>query len=220
MEAPLREHIIETYRKRAGNYDFTANLYYLLGYREWAYRRKAVEALKLESGDTVVELACGTGLNFPLYQEAVGPKGKIIGVDLTDAMLVQARRRVAANGWENVELVHSDALEFQFPAGVEAVISTYALSLIPGNQRVLENSVEALAPGGRLGLLELKIPDNWPQWLISLAVWLVSPFGATEEWLARRPWESIQRAMRVLLTKVSVSEMYLGTTYVIVGEKR
>lgn len=75
MDSQLRSHIIKTYRKRAENYDFTANLYYLFGYREWAYRRLAVDALHLQSGDTVVELACGTGLNFPLYQQAVSPQG-------------------------------------------------------------------------------------------------------------------------------------------------
>ena len=88
------------YRKRARNYDWTANLYYLIGYREWAYRRRAVAALHLGLGDTVVEMCCGTGLNFPLLQAAVGPAGRIIGVDLTDAMLDGARRRVERNGWK------------------------------------------------------------------------------------------------------------------------
>lgn len=51
-------------RKRSRWYDFTANLYYLLGFREWAYRKKAVAALNLKPGDTVVEIGCGTGLNL------------------------------------------------------------------------------------------------------------------------------------------------------------
>jgi len=45
-------------------------------------------------------MCCGTGLNFPLLQAAVGPAGRIIGVDLTDAMLDGARRRVERNGWK------------------------------------------------------------------------------------------------------------------------
>jgi demethylmenaquinone methyltransferase/2-methoxy-6-polyprenyl-1,4-benzoquinol methylase len=95
MENSLKEYIIQTYRKRAANYDFTANLYYLYGYREWAYRRMAVEALKLNPRDTVLELACSTGINFPLFQGYIGSTGRIIGVDLTDAMLEQAQNRVA-----------------------------------------------------------------------------------------------------------------------------
>ncbi len=80
----------------------------------------------------MVEIACGTGLNFSLYHEAIEPTGRIIGIDLTDAMLEQARKRVADNGWSNVELVHSDALQYTFPPDVDAIISTNALSLIPG----------------------------------------------------------------------------------------
>lgn len=147
MKLSLNQQIIDIYRKRAEHYDFTANLYYLLGYREGAYRRQAVDALHLQPGDTVIEIACGTGLNFPLYQEAVGPQGKIIGVGLTDAMLAQARQRVRENGWQNVTLVHSDAREYRFPAGVDGIISTYALSLIPESRQVLQAATKALVTG-------------------------------------------------------------------------
>jgi ubiquinone/menaquinone biosynthesis C-methylase UbiE len=61
-----RSELICLYRKRAKRYDWTANLYYLIGFREWAYRKKAIAALSLNKGDTVVEIACGTGLNFAL----------------------------------------------------------------------------------------------------------------------------------------------------------
>lgn len=219
MDTTLNQQLIDIYRKRAEHYDLTANLYYLLGYREWAYRQKAVEALHLEPGDTVVEIACGTGLNFSLYQEAVGPQGKIIGVDLTDAMLDQARQRVADNGWENVELVQADAREYEFPAGADAIISTYALSLIPECDRVLERAADALAPGGRLALLELQIPENWPGWLVNAGIWLVKPFSVTEEWEVRRPWETIRETMQAQLADVSVDEMYFGVTYIIAGSK-
>ena len=219
MDASLNQQLIDIYRKRAKHYDFTANLYYLLGYREWAYRQKAVDALHLSPGDTVVEIACGTGLNFPLYQKAIGPQGKIIGVDLTDAMLAQARQRVADNGWENVELVHADARDYRFPAGVNAIISTYALSLIPESDQILERAASALAPGGRLALLELQLPENWPAWLVTIGLWLVKPFSVTDEWMARRPWHTIRQTMREQFVDVSVAEMYFGVTYVIAGQK-
>ncbi|MGE5145849.1 MAG: class I SAM-dependent methyltransferase, partial [Candidatus Eiseniibacteriota bacterium] len=75
------------YRRRARNYDITANLYYLVGFREQHYRRLAADALGLSKGATVVDLGCGTGLNFGPLEEKIGETGRLVGVDLTDAML-------------------------------------------------------------------------------------------------------------------------------------
>lgn len=99
--------IADLYGRRAGNYDLTANLYDLIGFREYAYRHRAVEALTPWRGDTVVELGCGTGLNLPLLAGAVGNEGRVIGVDLTGAMLERAAARVHDARWDNVELVQA-----------------------------------------------------------------------------------------------------------------
>ena len=76
MDFTTREEVLGVYRKRARRYDLTANAYYLLGFREWAYRKRAIEALGLERGDTVVEIGCGTGLNFGLIEQRIGPQGR------------------------------------------------------------------------------------------------------------------------------------------------
>jgi len=219
MESSQKEYIIQTYRKRAANYDFTANLYYLFGYREWAYRQKAVKALNLQPGDTIVELACGTGLNFSLFQDYIGPTGQIIGVDFTDAMLEQARKRVADQGWKNVTLIQHDASTFQIPPDVKAVFSSFALSLFPNTEQVLTRVANSLAPGGRLVLLELQLPRSWPSWLASAALALMKPFAVTEEWIMRRPWEIIPKTINSLLDHVEVTEHYFGLSYIISAEK-
>ena len=219
MENPQKEHVIRTYRKRAANYDFTANLYYLFGYCEWAYRKMAVKALKLQPGDIVLELACGTGINFPLYQQYIGPEGRIIGVDITDAMLEQAQKRIDNNGWKNVVLFQQDAATYRPPLPVNAVISTYALSLFPDLDQVLKNISDNLLPKGHLTLLELQIPSFWPAWLANTAVALMKPFAVTDEWVNKRPWEIIQRTMNQFFKEVKVRERYFGLTYIISGEK-
>lgn len=86
--------LIDLYRRRAPRYDWSAQLYHLIGFREWAYRKKAVCALGLQPGYTVVEVGCGTGLNFSLLRDEVGATGLIVGVDMTDSMLARARDRV------------------------------------------------------------------------------------------------------------------------------
>ena len=107
--------IARLYQERAARCDFSANAYYLLGIREFAYRKMAVAALNLKPEDTVVEIGCGTGLNFSLLRRSVGPAGRIVGVDLPPETLEEADRRVRRSGWSNVELVQSDAAAYRFP---------------------------------------------------------------------------------------------------------
>lgn len=219
MDDSHNEQIIRIYQKRATNYDITANLYYLFGYREWAYRRMAVEALKLKPGDTVLDLACGTGINFPLYQQYIGQTGRIIGVDLTPAMLVQAQKRVKNNDWQNVTLVHHDAATYRSPSPVNAIISTYAFSILPNIEPVIHNVYSMLHNFGHYVLLELQIPPYWPTWLTSMAVSLMKPFALTDEWVNQRPWTLIMRTVNKLFNNVNVDEYYFGLTYIISGQK-
>src|SRR6185437_2798443 len=81
---PSKREVADLYRKRARNNDFAVRLYNLLGFRIDSYRQEAVESLHLKPGNTVVDIACGTGANFPMLQERIGQSGKIIGVDFAD----------------------------------------------------------------------------------------------------------------------------------------
>src|SRR5205814_8676557 len=71
-----REHLIETYRKKAKHYDITSRFYPAPDYPQRAQRLRAVQALGLRSGDSVIDMACGTGLNFPLIEGVIGPDGR------------------------------------------------------------------------------------------------------------------------------------------------
>lgn len=211
-----KNELVDLYRKRAPNYDLSANLYYLLGFREWAYRKKAARALRLEPGDTVVEVGCGTGLNFGLLQGTVGEHGRIIGVDMTDAMLEEARERVESEGWRNVELVHSDAASFEFPEGTDGILSTFALTLVPEYDEVIRRGAGALKPGGRWVVADLKLPDGgWQKALLPLLLPLFRPFGVTLDLAERHPWESLESH----LSGFGMEEHYFGYTYVARGER-
>jgi ubiquinone/menaquinone biosynthesis C-methylase UbiE len=214
-----REHLIETYRKKAKHYDITSRFYPVPGYPQRTQRLRAAQALGLRPGDTVVEIACGTGLNFSLLQQAVGPDGRIVGVDLTDAMLAQAQHRIETNGWSNVSLVQADAAGFDFPAEVDAILSTYALSHLPECADVIAHGAAALSPGGRWVVLDLKVPDNAPRRLAQLGIALGRPFGSIDEWIARRPWEAIRAAMRDSLADLSWTELFYGTAFLAAGSR-
>lgn len=210
-----REEIRKLYRKRAKRYDLSANLYYLMGFREYAYRKKAVRALELKPGDTVVEIGCGTGLNLSLLQKAVGPSGKIIGVDLTGEMLDRARKRIDGKGWTKVELVRCDAASFRFPENLGGVLSTFAITLIPEFDQIIRNGAESLSPGKKFVILDFKKPENKPMWLIKPGVFLTRPFGVTLGLAERHPWESVS----MYLSNFSLKEIYFGFVYMAVGEK-
>jgi demethylmenaquinone methyltransferase/2-methoxy-6-polyprenyl-1,4-benzoquinol methylase len=218
-QVDTRERLIATYRKKAKHYDTTSRLYPVPGYPQQAQRRRTVQALRLCPGDTVVDVACGTGLNFSLLQQAIGPEGRIVGVDLTDAMLARAQQRVETNGWRNVSLVQADAARFGFPAEVDAIVSTYALSHVPECRDVVAHGAEALSRGGRWVVLDLKAPDNAPRWLARLGIALARPFGSIDEWVARRPWDALRAAMEEELVDLSWTELCLGTAFLAVGSR-
>jgi demethylmenaquinone methyltransferase/2-methoxy-6-polyprenyl-1,4-benzoquinol methylase len=214
-----RERLIGVYRKKAKRYDVTSRLYPAPGYPQRAQRLRAVEALGLRPGDTVVDLACGTGLNFPLLEEAIGPEGRIVGVDLTDAMLARAEDRIEANGWSNVSLVQADAAAFDFPAGIDAILSTYALSQVPECAQVIAHGAAALSGGGRWVVLDLKLPVHTPRRLAQLGTAIVRPFAAIDEWVMRRPWETVRAAMQEELVDFSWTELFLGTAFLAAGSR-
>ncbi len=209
-----KDEIAATYTKRARRYNLTANLYYLLGFRENAYRKQAIRALCLEPGDTVVELCCGTGLNFAGLERAVGPRGRVIGVDLTEPMLAQARLRAERNRWTNVELVHADVGAYAPPDGLGGMLSTFAITLVPEYERIIAGAAHALAPGKRLVILDFKKPERAPRAVVRFGVWLTRAFGVTEDLAERHPWETVARHFEA----VTIRELYLGFAYVVSGQ--
>ena len=202
------------YRKRAQRYDLAMWIFRLAGFRVNKYRCDTIDSLSLKEGDTVVDLACGTGLNFRWLEKAVGKTGKIIGVDLTDAMLNQARGRIQNASWANIELVQADLAEYDFPNGVSGILSTLAITLVPEYDEVIRNGAMALMPGGRMAILDFKEPKNWPKWLVRFAAWLNKPYGVSLELTSRHPWESISRYLSV----IEFREYYQGVIYLSVGK--
>jgi ubiquinone/menaquinone biosynthesis C-methylase UbiE len=211
-----KKEIVDLYRIRARHYDFTANLYYLMGFREFAYRKRAIRELKLSPGETVVEIGCGTGLNFPLLQKYIGTGGRIIGVDLTDSMLEKAGERVESHGWQNVELVRSDAALYQFPGDIDGVLSTFAITLSPDYDKIILNGCRALREGKRWVILDFKMPSGLPSRLVPLMLFITRPFGVTMDLADRHPWKSIEKYM----ANTAIKELFMGFAYISFGEKK
>ena len=211
----LNKHEIkQLYRSTARYYNLALWGYRLIGITQ--HRQRAIERLQLKAGDTVLDLGCGTGANFALLEEEVGPTGRIVGVDLSAAMLIQAKKKIDRAGWKNIELVEADIMEWVIPREAAGVISTFALEMVPEYDAVIHRVASTLVPGKRLSLLGLKHPERWPEWIIEVGVWLNKPFGVSRDYERFRPWESLQQYM----STVEYQELYLGAAYRCVGESR
>ena len=208
-----KQEIQAKYQSGAKYYDLFVQLYRLIGFRVEAYRSRAVELLRLKRGDCVVELGCGTGLNFPLLIKRIGPEGRLIGVDLTPKMLAIARERVERAGWKNVGLVQSDIDAYDFPEGVSRVLSTGVFGFVAEYDRMIETVSHVLVPGGRLVIMDGKHPERWPLWLLKLFVRLGRPFGLTLDYIKHRPWESVERYFQ----EPALEQMYGGMAYISSG---
>ena len=164
-------------------------------------RTRAVELLRLAPGCTVLDVACGTGRNFPLLEAATGPTGQLVGVDLTPAMLKRARSRVERHAWSNVELIEMDAAELSperlQAAGVlqagqrfDAAICTLGLSVIPGWRRAIEAVLAMVRPGGRVAVMDGGYPARpgsvGEARLLRPVTWLICQLAAAD--CTRQPW--------------------------------
>jgi demethylmenaquinone methyltransferase/2-methoxy-6-polyprenyl-1,4-benzoquinol methylase len=125
-------------------------------------RREAVDLLDLSPGDRVLDLGCGPGVNFEALREAVGPEGLVVGVDLARGMVERARERVETRGWENVEVVQADATRLSYRRPFDGALATTAVSAMPDVRGVVERVHDALVPGARFALYEIRLVPSGP----------------------------------------------------------
>jgi SAM-dependent methyltransferase len=119
----------------------------------------------VEPGQTVLDLGSGAGFDLLIAAEKVGPTGRIIGIDMTDAMIEEARANVARSGFANVEvrkgLIETLPVE---DASVDWVISNCVINLSPDKPRVFAEIARVLRPGGRIAISDI-VAEDLPDWL-------------------------------------------------------
>lgn len=118
-------------------------------------RRMAVEQLRLRAGDCVLDLGCGTGMSLPLLRDAVGPAGRVVGVDLSTDMLAQAQARVRHAGWRNVELLCAAVEDAPLPRDADAALLHFTHDILQ-SPPALDHVLAHLRPGARIVVTGLK----------------------------------------------------------------
>lgn len=192
-------------------------------------RGRAADALALEPGDTVVEMGCGTGANFPHLRERVGPSGRVVGVDFTRGMLDRGRDRIDREGWENVHLVQADAAGIEFREDVDAILATFVVGMLADPDRTVRSWADTVAPGGRLALLDAAQTTRWFGWPVNRAFrgLVVASSPERIDRYDRSPWTVLddrvaaaRRALRERTDETTHSEHALGVVRITGGRVR
>jgi len=179
----LRSAIREEYQLVAANpeqgfhFHTGRRLAELLGYREdwlaavppdalasFAGTGNPLLAGEVELGNRVVDVGCGAGLDTMIAARQVGPPGRVIGIDMTPAMLARAESAAAAAGYTNVELRagYGEALPVE-DGWADVVISNGVLNLMPDKTSALAEMARVLSPGGRLQIGDLLVQKPVPE---------------------------------------------------------
>ena len=156
------QHMDGIYKYQRYIYDLTRK-YFLLG------RDRLLDGLQPEPGQTVLEVGCGTGRN--LIQAARRyPEAQFYGFDISNEMLVTARSSIERAGLQDrITLALGDATAFDMNelfgiAAADRVFISYALSMIPPWRDAIPEAVDALAPAGRLHIVDFGQQSGLPSW--------------------------------------------------------
>jgi ubiquinone/menaquinone biosynthesis C-methylase UbiE len=119
--------------------------------------------LSLKAGETVLDLGSGPGLDAFLAARQVGPEGRVIGVDMTPAMLDRARANAAKIGASHVEFREGrlEALPVE-SSSIDAVTSNCVINLVPDKRAVFAEIARVLRPGGRVVISDILLDGRLP----------------------------------------------------------
>lgn len=177
-------------------------------------RRRTIPRLRLQPGDVVLDVGCGTGSSFPLIEERIGPEGRLIGIEQSPEMLARARQQVARRGWQNVTLIEAAAQEAEIPVQADAAL-TFFVHDITRSPEALENVFKHVKPGGRVASACTK----WaPWWAVPLNFWtwyIARRYVTSLEGMGR-PWRHIER----FAPNLQVESAWLGRAYIAWGTAR
>jgi SAM-dependent methyltransferase len=205
--APDRAAALASYRALAARYDASCRLIEHL-------RLVAIDALALQAGETVYDVACGTGAVLPVLAQRVGADGRVIGIEQSPDMAERAAGRFAGSALPpHVTLLIAGVEEAQPSALADALLFCYTHDILQ-SPRALDNLLAHARPGARVAVLGLRLLPWWWGAPINLwKLWRGRHYRTTSRGL-REPWALIASRLEALQVQ---RFFHLGTSYLAVG---
>ncbi|HEV8257592.1 MAG TPA: methyltransferase domain-containing protein [Casimicrobiaceae bacterium] len=154
-------------------------------------RGRTIAALELSRGDSVLDVACGTGLSFPQLVAAVGREGRVTGVELSPDMARRARERIERAGWVNVTLIEAAAEDAALIGPFDALLFNFTHDVLQ-SPAALAKLFTVAAPGARVAASGSKLLPRWLEPANILVRRINAPYLTTFAGL-RRPWHYLAR---------------------------
>jgi len=175
-------------------------------------RRRAIARMQIPAAGQVLEVGCGTGLNFRHLLEHLDPvRGRLTGLDFSADMLERAERRAAGRNWRNVELIQGDATTMSLNRRFDAILFAYSLTMIPDWEASLDRAYEHLKPGGRLVVLDFGRFAAWGPLAPVMRGWL-----RANHVLTTRPYLD---KLRALFDELEIHHWLGGYNFTAVGRR-
>jgi demethylmenaquinone methyltransferase/2-methoxy-6-polyprenyl-1,4-benzoquinol methylase len=197
------------YCHQAGAYDYVTAAAQPLRYM-------ATSLLGRRSGEVILDVGCGTGLNFAAIEARVGCGGRIVGIDSSPDMLAKAHERIQRHGWDNISLMESGVETARIPAPVDSALFCLVHDIMR-SPAALGHVLDHVRPGGQVVAAGAKLVPGWLWWapLLNHVVLAVNrPFITSLEGM-EQPWSHLAGLLPDLVVQVDP----WGASYVASGTK-
>ena len=199
---PNPEFALASYKKLAHQYDATCHLIDPIS-------RKTIELLRLSKGETVLDIASGTGLSLPALSQAVGPRGRVIAIELCPDMAAIAQHRIVVNRLDNVTQIVASMETASIDGSADALLFHYTHDVLR-SIAAIERIFRAAKPGARIAIAGFKLPTDWRR--------VFNPWHRYRAWGYLSTFEGVRAPWDRLLPYVNDfqihEEIFIGSGYI------